>query len=351
MGTSSGAARRPVVMAAARAVISPEFGDLLAARAELVLDPPGPAALSQADVFLASSHRPLLAADLECATRLAVVTQVGTAVHVDVPAATRLGIPVLHNRGQNADSVAEHTIALLLAVAKNLVRGDAEVRSRVPWEVAAPHLVNHELRGKTLGIVGFGAVGSRVAAIASRGLGMRVLGCDAVPGTVADQGYQELPLDDLLPRVDVLSLHLAATPQTRGLIGRDRLRLLPRHAWLINTARADVLDYDGLAAALRAGQLAAAGIDTWPGHRADPRSPLIDLPNVVLSQHNAGFTHEAISRMARATAGGIWETLAGTRPVSSTLLNPEIWARRRRPSGDLDLRPLRAPAAGSTPPG
>jgi D-3-phosphoglycerate dehydrogenase len=324
-------------MAAAKAMISPELGELLAARAELVLDPPGPTALSRADVFLASSHFPLSAADLECATRLAVVTQVGTAVHVDVAAATRLGIPVLYNRGRNADSVAEHTIALLLAVAKNIVRGDAEVRNRVHWDVAAPHLVNHELRGKTLGIVGFGAVGQRVADIASLGFGMRVLGCDAVPGVVTAHGYEELVLDDLLPRVDVLSLHLAATSQTAGLISGDRLRRLPPHAWLINTARADVLDYDALVEALCAGHLAAAGIDTWPGHRANPQSPLIDLPNVVLSQHNAGFTHEAISRMVQATVGGIWETLAGTTPESSTLVNPEIWPRRRRPSDDLDL--------------
>ena len=111
-------------------MISAELGELLAARAELVLDPNDPADLSQADAFLASSHRPLSAADLEYAVRLAVVTQVGTAVHVDVAAATRLGIPVLHNRGQNADSVAEHTIALLLAVVKNVVRSDAEVRRR-----------------------------------------------------------------------------------------------------------------------------------------------------------------------------------------------------------------------------
>jgi D-3-phosphoglycerate dehydrogenase / 2-oxoglutarate reductase len=336
-------------MAAAKAIISPELGELLAARTDLVLDPPRPAELARADVFLASSHRPLSAADLECAARLAVITQVGTAVHVDLAAATRLGIPVLHNRGQNADSVAEHTIALLLAVAKNIPRGDSEVRSRVHWDVAAPHLITHELRGKTLGIVGFGAVGRRVAVIAALGLGMRVLGCDAVPGVVADQGYAELPLDDLLPRVDVLSLHLAATPQTSRLIGRDRLRRLPRHAWLINTARADVLDYEALAEALAAGHLAAAAIDTWPGHRADPRSPLIDLPNVVLSQHNAGFTHEAISRMAQATSAGIWETLAGIRPASSTLLNPETWARRRRPSGDLDLTSM--PTLTSSPEG
>ena len=340
-------------MAATMAMISAELTDLLAAHAELVLDP-GPDELPRADVFLASAHRPLPAADLAAATRLALVSHVGTAVHADLAAATRLGIPVLNNRGQNADSVAEHTIALLLAVAKGIVRGDAEVRSRADWQVAAPHLVNHELRGKTLGIVGFGAVGRRVAVIASLGLGMRVLGCDAGPGVVAAHGYEELPLDDLLPRVDVLSLHLAATPQTEGLIGRDRLRLLRPQAWLINTARADVLDYDALTAALRAGELAAAGIDTWPGHRADPRSPLIDLPNVVLSQHNAGFTHEAIARMARATADGIWEALAGVRPVSSTLLNPEIWPRRRRPRcgpRPHDLTTTRTAAARSAPPG
>ena len=164
-------------MAAAKAMISPELSELLAARAELVLDPPEPTALSQADVFLASPHRSLSAADLECATRLAVVTQVGTAVHIDVTAASQLGIPVLHNRGRNANSVAEHTIALLLAVAKNIVRSDAEVRSRVAWDVAAPHVVeNHELRDKTLGIVGFGAVGKRVADMASLGFRMGVLG-------------------------------------------------------------------------------------------------------------------------------------------------------------------------------
>jgi D-3-phosphoglycerate dehydrogenase / 2-oxoglutarate reductase len=332
-------------MAAGKAILSPELGQLLAARAELFLDPDGPADLSRADAFLASAHGPLPAADLDCATRLAVVTQVGTAVHVDIAAANRLGIPVLHNRGRNADSVAEHTIALLLALVKNLVASHAEVRSRADWDVAAPHLVTHELRGKTLGIVGFGAIGARVAEIASLGLGMRVVGCDAVPGAVAARGYEELALDDLLPRVDVLSLHLAATGQTRGLVSRDRLLQLPRGAWLVNTARADVLDYDGLAEVLRDGHLAGAAIDTWPGHRGDPQSPLIDLPNVVLTQHNAGFTHEAVSRMAHATAEGIWETLAGTRPVSSTLLNPEVWDRRRKPAGDLDLTSMYVTAA------
>jgi D-3-phosphoglycerate dehydrogenase len=339
---------QPVVMAAAKALISPQLGDLLRARADLVLDP---SRFAAADAFLASSHLPLRADDLENAHRLAVVTQVGTAVHVDVEAATRLGIPVLHNRGRNADSVAEHTIALLLAVAKNIVRSDNEVRRREHWDVAAPHLVNDELRGRTLGIVGFGAVGRRVADIAARGFGMRVIGCDAVPGVVAAGGYEELPLADLLPRVDVLSLHAAATPDTARLIDRDRLRRLPRHAWLINTARADVLDYDALIEALRDGHLARAGIDTWPGHRADPQSPLIDLPNVVLSQHNAGFTHEAISRMVEGTVGGIWEVLAGEPPTSSTLVNPSVWDRRRRPAPDLDLSATQTPAARSAPPG
>jgi D-3-phosphoglycerate dehydrogenase / 2-oxoglutarate reductase len=345
------ALRRPVVVAAAKGMISPELKNLLSDRAELVLDPRLPAGLGEADAFLASAHLPLSASHLKCAPRLGVVTQVGTAVHVDVAAATRLGIPVLHNRGRNADSVAEHTIALLLTLAKNIVRSDAEVHSRVRWDVAASHLINHELRGKTLGIVGFGAIGQRVADIASLGLGMRVLGCDAVPGVVAARGYEEVALDDLLPRVDVLSLHLAANPETAGLISGVRLRHLRRHAWLINTARADVLDYEALIEALRDGHIAAAGIDTWPGHRADPQSPLIDLPNVVLTQHNAGFTHEAISRMVQATVAGIWEVLAGEAPTSSTLVNSEVWERRRPPSADLQITSTRTPAARSAQPG
>jgi D-3-phosphoglycerate dehydrogenase len=343
-------AHRPIVLAAAKSMMSSEFERLLAAGATLILDPVLPDALTDADAFLASAHLPLSAADLERAPRLAVVSQAGTAVHVDVPAATSLGIPVLHNRGRNADSVAEHTIALLLAVAKNIVRSDVEVRSRVHWDVAAAHLVNDEVRGRTLGIVGFGAVGRRVADIASLGLGMHVIGCDALPGGVATQGYEEVALDDLLPRVDVLSLHLAATAETAGLIDRSRLDRLQRHAWVINTARADVLDYAALADALLAGRIARAGIDTWPAHRADPASPLIDLPNVVLTQHNAGFTHEAIARMATATAAGMWEVLVGQPPTSSTLVNPQVWENRRRPRPDLDLvdfSAMRTPAAPS----
>jgi D-3-phosphoglycerate dehydrogenase len=324
-------------MAAAKGLISAELAELLRQRADLVLDPDRPSDFAAADAVLASSHRPLDAADLGSAERLAVVTQVGTAVHVDVTAATEHGVPVLHNRGRNADSVAEHTIALLLALAKNIVRSDREVRRHEHWDVAAPHLINHELRGRTLGIVGFGAVGRRVADIAALGLGMRVIGCDPVPGLVTDAGYEQAALDDLLARVDVLSIHAAATAANVHLIDRERLLRLPRHAWLINTARADVLDYAALADVLRGGHLAGAGIDTWPGHRADPRSPLIDLPNVVLTQHNAGFTHESAARMAAATVAGMWEVLRGVRPTSSTLVNPEVWSRRRAPRADLVL--------------
>lgn len=156
-----------------------------------------------------------------------------------------------------------------------------------------------------------------------------------VIGVAAAEGYPEVSLDELLPAVDVLSLHAAVTADTGPLIDRRRLEMLRPQAWLVNTARADVLDHVALADLLASGRLAGAALDTWPGHRADPMSPLIGRSNVVLTQHNAGLTRESLARMAAATADGLWEVLGGRDCRASRLANPEVWARRRRPSADL----------------
>jgi D-3-phosphoglycerate dehydrogenase / 2-oxoglutarate reductase len=320
---------RPVVGAAALG-LAPELRVALEERADIVVDP-APTERPKLDAMVASPFIPADATFLADAPRIAAITHIGTALHTDVDAATRLGVPVLHNPGANADSVAEHTIALMLAVVKRIVASDAEVHARAAWDVAARHLVTTELRGHTLGVVGFGAVGRRVAQIASTGFGMEVAAWTRRPGLVGSAGYLELPLDDVLRRCDVLTVHVAATAETNHLIDRRRLELLRPNSWLINTARAEVIDYVALAELLRAGRLVGAALDTWPGHHGDPASPLLDVPNLVLTQHNAGLTHEALARMARCTAGGLWQVLAGTRPMSSRLANPQVWTDRRTP--------------------
>jgi D-3-phosphoglycerate dehydrogenase / 2-oxoglutarate reductase len=323
---------RPVI-GVAKLGLPPELERALSGLASLHVDP-SRSDLAVLDAAVASSHLVFDGSRLAAASRLAVVTHIGTAIHTDVAAATELGIPVLHNPGRNADSVAEHTIGLLLALVKGIPRSDAEIRQRRDWEVGADRLVTSELRGRTLGVVGFGAVGSRVARIASAGLGMRVIGCSGRPGAVAAEGYPQVGLDELLQAVDVVSLHAVVPAGQPPLIDGRRLKLLRPQAWLVNTARADVLDYDALADLLASGRLAGAALDTWPGHRADPTSPLIGLPNVVLTQHNAGLTRESLVRMAKATAYGLWEVLAGRDSLISRLANPQVWERRRRPGAD-----------------
>jgi D-3-phosphoglycerate dehydrogenase len=318
---------RPVVAVLAAAAGS-AMRDL-ASSATLLVEP-GPEDLERADAALAWPDHYLTPDLLEHAGRLVVVTHLGTAIHVDVEAATELGIVVLHNPGHNATSVAEHTIGLLLALVKQIPRSDRIVRSRADWTVASPDLVGHELNGKTIGLLGFGAVGRVVARIAGAGLGMDVVVFEQDRIRVQEAGYEAIGLDELLERSDVVSVHLPLTPATHHLLDGKRFEQMKPSAVLIHTARGEVVDYVALDAALRSSTIAGAAFDTWPNHRANPDSPLIDLDNVVMTQHNAGLTVESSDRMAAAVVTGIHEILAGERPTVSRLVNPEVWEHRRR---------------------
>jgi D-3-phosphoglycerate dehydrogenase len=326
------ASERPTVVAASAALLSSEIQAELEATSNLVLDPAGPAALAAADAAIASWHLQLGPAELEAAPRLRAITHLGTGVHVDLAAATRLNIPVFNNPGYNAPAVAEHTIALMLAAVKRVAHSDRLVRTGAHWEVLAPELYTSELAGKTLGIVGFGQVGRRVAAMARAGFGMHVLGFDSSSGLVASLGFEEVSLDDLLRRSDVLSVHAALTPDSHHLLGRSELALLKPAAYVVNTARAEVIDYEALADQLRAGRLAGAALDTWPDHHGDPQSYLLDGPRLVLTQQNAGLTHEAAERTRVGALEGLRAALAGERPAQSRLLNESVWETRRRPA-------------------
>jgi len=337
METPSVGQLRPVVGAMdARPLRFGRLEEDLRHRAELVIEP-NDEDIPRLDAALAYQSRPLTRALLTRAERLIVVSHVGTAIHVDIDAATELGIPVLHNPGHNAVSVAEHTIGLLLSLAKRIPRSDRVVRSRQAWEVASDDLFGTEMRGKTLGLLGFGAVGRVVAQIASAGLGMRVIVFERDVAAVGEAGYVNASLAEVLQRADVVSVHLPLTPATHHLLNDAAFARMKPTALLVHTARGEVVEYEALYKALVNGTIAGAAFDTWPGHRPNPDSPLIDLDNVVMTQHNAGLTHESAARMAAAVIAGIWDILAGDEPAGSRVANPEVWDRRRRYLREVEL--------------
>ncbi len=247
--------------------------------------------LATADALIVRSATRVTSELLESAPRLRVVGRAGVGVdNIDVDEATARGVLVMNTPGGNSVSVAEHTLALMLAVARHIPQLNASVHAG-RWEKSGG--VGVELRGKTLGLIGLGRVGSDVARRA-RAYGMIVIAHDpcVTEQAARDTGVDLLPLSQILGRSDFLSLHAALSPATEKLIRAETLAQCKRGAILINTARGELMDEVALAEALRSGQLAGAGLDVF-AEEPPLRSPLIGLPNVVATPHIAGSTHEA----------------------------------------------------------
>jgi D-3-phosphoglycerate dehydrogenase len=235
--------------------------------------------------------------------RLVVYLSTGASSYIDMEAAGRRGIVVRNTNGYGDRSVAEHAFALMLAAARNLPAMDRGVRGGV-WA----KLGGIELSGKTLGVVGLGATGREMARLASS-FGMRVIGWSR-GGVPAGLDCEAVALDDLLARADVVSLHLAATPGTRGLIDRRRLALMQPGAILVNTARGALIDEQALVAALRAGRPGHAALDVFADEPLTRDHPLAGLPNVTLSAHAAWQTSEALTRLLRTGLETLRDELA-----------------------------------------
>ena len=246
---------------------------------------------------------------------------------VDIPAATKLGVAVVHAPGSNAQSVAEHALMLMLVAAKRVLVVDKATRAG-DW--SARRGGNFELSGKTLGIVGVGNIGRRVAKFAGT-IGMRVLGYDKyVPDDeLRRRGVEPVPsLEALLPQVDVLTCHTPLTDETRGMINERSLGLMKRGAVYVNTSRGPVQQERALFEALTRGHLAAAGIDVFEEEPSSRDNPLFNLENVVVSSHVAGVTQEATRRAAMQVAGEMLRVLRGEKP--DVLVNPDVWPRLGR---------------------
>lgn len=243
---------------------------------------------------------------------------------VDVDACTRAGVLVVNQSGANAQSVAEATIGLMLDCARRISESDRRLRSVRGF--SREDLMGTEVYEKTLGIIGLGQIGTRVARIA-QALGMRVIAHDPLldAGEVQRRGASAVPLMQLLEQSDVVSLHCPRSAATRNLMNAERFAGMRKGAVFINTARGGLHDESALYAALASGHLGGAGLDVWDEEPPALDHPLLSLANVVGLYHTAGVTLEARWRMGRWAAEQILQVLAGQQ--AARMVNPEVFAR------------------------
>jgi D-3-phosphoglycerate dehydrogenase len=245
---------------------------------------------------------------------------------VDVPACTKAGVAVMCQAGANADSVAEHTLALILSVVHRI--GEQDRRMRVERLTVREDVMGNEAKGRTLGLVGIGEVGTRVARLA-RACGMDVIAVDpfVAPEEIRKRGAEPVSLDQLIERADIVSLHCPRDPSTIGMFSAAQFAKMKRGSYFVTTARGGIHDERALADALRSGHIAAAGLDVWDPEPPALDNPLLSLPNTIATFHTAGVTHEARRNVAVMGADQIVRTLRGERPPR--LVNPEVWERFR----------------------
>jgi len=270
--------------------------------------PSGPAELAERigddDIVINIRSTSRFTADvLEKCPALRLISIWGTGTdNVDLEAARRQGIRVTNTPGVSAIAVAEHTLALMMAVAKRTVEVDQQVRQG-RW----PRAMVTQLRGKTLGLIGTGAIGREVARLGS-GIGMRVIAWTFHPrGDVAEW----VSFDEVFRQSDVLSVHVRLSTETSGLIRREHLDLMRPGAILINTARGGIVNEADLVQALLTNRIAGAGLDVFETEPLPPESPLFAMPNVVLTPHAAGITPEATEAGLALAIENVCAFLAG----------------------------------------
>ncbi len=282
-------------------------------------------AASTADAMLVRTGA-VTRALVEQAPQLKIVARHGVGYDaVDVAACTEHGVLVTITPQANATSVSEHALALMLACARKVPQADAALKVG-NWQ-REPYL-GIELSGKTLGLVGLGRVGSKVANLA-RAFGMTVLAADPYTSAehAAELGVTLVALEEMLPQCDFVSVHAPLTPETHHIIGARTLPLLKETAILVNTARGGLVDPVALRTALLAGRPAAAALDVFEQEPFAADDPLPKLPNVIVTPHVGGQTAEALVNMAVAAAEAILTVFDGRRPDG--IVNPEVLANSR----------------------
>jgi D-3-phosphoglycerate dehydrogenase / 2-oxoglutarate reductase len=317
----------------------PVFGDILGRRPDVRLDKlenespdaiAGPI-LAAAHVYQIGSARDEIArpfhVDAALISRMPDVLMVSTNGvgydTVEVKACTDAGILVVNQAGGNREAVAEHALGMLLVLSKRIAEtNQAMRRSRLTDRIG---YIGNDVHGKTIGIIGLGHVGSRIAQLCAGLFAMRVLAHDPylTPEMCAERGADQVALDDLMRRSDYVSINCPLTAETRGMVGAAQFALMRPHAYLISTARGHIHDEAALAETLRRKGIAGAGLDVWATEPPPPDHPLLQFDNVLVSPHTAGVTRETRFNMGKIAAEQILDALDG-RPVARKV-NPEVW--------------------------
>jgi D-3-phosphoglycerate dehydrogenase / 2-oxoglutarate reductase len=302
--------------------------------------------LDQAHVYQIGASRQVIAPHFQVADALLARTPHLVAVSsngagydtVDVDACTRQGIAVVNQSGGNKEGVAEHALAMMLTLSKRIIETDR--RMRAGPDIPRNQYIGRELLNRTVGVIGIGNVGGRVAELCRGLFNMRVLAYDPnlTTAQIKARGAEKVELDELLRTADFVSVHCPLTRDSRGMMGAAQFALMRPDAWFVTTARGFIHDEHALAAALAEGKIAGAGLDVWEDEPPPHDHPLLKFDNVLVSPHTAGATEESRENMARFAAEQVLEILDGKRPPR--LVNPEVWpAYRERFAGIMGFSP------------
>ena len=276
-------------------------------------------AVSHAHAIVTRSGTPVTPLLLSHATTLRVVARAGVGLdNVDIGAATERGILVINTPTANIISATEHTMAMMLALLRDIPAANASLR-RGEWKRSA--FMGRELSGKTLGIIGFGRIGTRVA-VRAKAFGASILAYDPyIPASVAKRiGAEAVELDQLLERSDIITVHTPLTDETKGMLGRDEIARMKEGVIVLNIARGGIYDESALADALNSGRVGGAAIDVFESEPPAPDHPLLTAPNVYVTPHLGANTTEAQERVATQTARMAIEALRGSLLVSAVNL-------------------------------
>ena len=337
-----------------RALMHPLYAEIIATRPEIRFDklendttePAAETILSASHAYKCSSARDEVprkyhatAELLERTPKLLIVSTGGAGFDtVNVKDCTERGVLVVNQTGGNAEAVAQHVLAMVLMLSKQIAQTNHALRAGTMKDRNL--FSGHEVQGRTIGIVGIGNVGRRVAELCGTLFGMQVIACDPYldEAAVAARGAVKVTLDELLRRADFVSINCPLDDSTRGMIGAREFGLMQKHAYFITTARGFIHDERALADALRNKAIAGAGVDVFDKEPPAADHPLLQFDNVIASPHTAGVTREARANMGKIAAEQLIVALDGGRPPR--IVNPQVWpAYAKRFERAFGIRP------------